>query len=141
MVEFLCFSLFVFSEPHETYDVIMGSRNYRDLIVWQKGMDLFVAVHELSEQFPSSELYGMTSQIRRAALSIPLNIAEGSKRGTRKDFRKFLLIAYGSGAEVETLLEGVKRLSWGRNIQTQASELLVSEVMRLLNRFTSAISH
>lgn len=76
----------------------MPKRGYKDLVVWQKAMNLSVEVYALTAQFPKEELYGLTSQMRRAAISIPSNIAEGSKRGTQKDFKYFLTIAFGSGA-------------------------------------------
>src|SRR3989338_3615584 len=84
--------------------------SYRDLVVWQKAMDLVIAVYRLTEIFPVNEQYGLTAQIKRAAISIPSNIAEGRRRGTRKDYRQFLIIAYGSGAELETQSEIAKRL-------------------------------
>lgn len=74
----------------------MGSRNYKDFIVWQKSVELVVAVYELTEQFPKTELFGSTSQMKRCASSIPTNLAEGSKRRTSKDFLHFINIAYGS---------------------------------------------
>lgn len=65
--------------------------SYKDLIVWQKSMELVVEVYRVTEIFPKSEIYGMTSQMRRSAVSIPSNIAEGRKRGSRKDFRNFFI--------------------------------------------------
>ena len=65
----------------------MAEHSYRDLIVWQKSMDLIVAIYKLTEYLPKSEIYGLTFQMRRAAVSIPSNIAEGRRRGTRKDYR------------------------------------------------------
>jgi len=70
---------------------------YKDLTVWQKAVKLVVIIHELTDQFPNEEKFGLISQMRRAAVSIPSNIAEGRRRGTRKDFLSFLRIAYGSG--------------------------------------------
>lgn len=90
----------------------MKIESYENLIVWQKSMDLVTAIYELTRQFPKEEVFGLTSQMRRAAVSIPSNIAEGSRRGSRKDFRNFLLIAYGSGAELETQIKIAKRLSY-----------------------------
>lgn len=85
--------------------------SYKDLIVWQKAMDLIVAIYKLTEEFPKSEIYGLTAQMRRSAISIPSNIAEGRRRGSRKDYRQFLIMAYGSGSELETQIEITKRLS------------------------------
>ena len=94
----------------------MQIETYKDLIVWQKGMDLVVEIYRITEVFPKSELYGLVSQMRRCAISIPSNIAEGRRRGTKKDFRQFLIISFGSGSELETQIEIVKRLSFGSSI-------------------------
>jgi four helix bundle protein len=77
---------------------------HRDLIVWQKAMDMVVEVYRLANRFPHSELYRLTSQITRAAVSVPANIAEGNARGTVKDYAHFLSIAKGSLMETETFL-------------------------------------
>ncbi|PIR88665.1 MAG: four helix bundle protein [Candidatus Harrisonbacteria bacterium CG10_big_fil_rev_8_21_14_0_10_44_23] len=83
----------------------MPIKSYKDLIVWQKSMNLVTEIYKLSKTFPKSEIFGLTSQIKRSAVSIPSNIAEGSRRGSKKNFRHFLLNAYGSGAELETQLD------------------------------------
>ncbi|MCL5062439.1 MAG: four helix bundle protein [Nitrospirae bacterium] len=107
--------------------------SYKDLIVWQRAMELVTAIYKLTENFPKSEIYGLTSQMRRAAVSIPSNIAEGKMRGTRKDYRHFLLNAYGSGAELETQIEIAKQLCFGRNIDFNEPSELLEEVMKMLN--------
>lgn len=119
----------------------MGSviHSHKDLVVWQKSMDLVVLVYRFTDQFPKSEIYGLVSQMRRSAVSIPSNIAEGRKRGTRKDFRQFLLIAYGSGGELETQMEIAKRLSFGEEKDRKVTEQLLNEVMRMLNVMTSKL--
>jgi four helix bundle protein len=76
-------------------------RDYKKFEVWQKSYKLGFTIYEVTKQFPREELYGLTSQVRRACISIPLNIAEGSRRSTDKDFKSFLHIAYGSCAELE----------------------------------------
>src|SRR3989344_4786346 len=86
------------------------TKSYKDLIVWQKGVDLSVLVYELTEQFPRDERYALTSQMRRAVVSIPSNIAEGRCRSTKKDFCNFLHIALGSAAELETQIEIARRI-------------------------------
>lgn len=96
-------------------------------------MDLVVNVYELTEKFPKSELYGLVSQIRRASISIPSNIAEGRMRGSRKEFVHFLLNAYSSGAELETQLEIAKRLPRMRNLDYSKIEGLLEEIMKMLN--------
>lgn len=107
--------------------------SYKDLIVWQKSMDLVVLVYKATDSFPKSELYGLVSQMRRAAVSVPSNISEGKMRGTRKDFCHFLVNAFGSGAELETQLEISKRLNFINTDDLEKICNLLSEVMRMLN--------
>ena len=114
--------------------------SYRDLIVWQKAMELVAVVYELTELFPKSEIYGLISQMRRSAVSIPSNIAEGRRRGSRKDYRQFLLIAYSSGAELETQVEIAKRLSIIEHMQCEKIDGLISETMRMLNKMISSMN-
>lgn len=113
--------------------------SYKELIAWQRSMELAVAIYTLTEQYPQSELYGLTSQTRRASVSIPSNLAEGRLRGSRKDFHHFLLIAYGSGGELETQLELVKRLPFGRNLDFTEVDRLLLEVMKMLNKMLSSL--
>ncbi|MFN8636421.1 MAG: four helix bundle protein [Chloroflexota bacterium] len=80
------------------------SQNYRDLLAWQKSMDLVEAIYEITADFPPDERFGLTSQVRRAAVSIASNIAEGQGRRSRGEFGHFLSIAHGSVREVETQL-------------------------------------
>jgi len=80
----------------------MINQSYKKLIVWQKAIELAKKAYELTKIFPKEEVYGLTSQIRRSAVSVPANIAEGSQRKTDKDFGKFILIAKGSLVELET---------------------------------------
>lgn len=81
------------------------SNSYRDLIVWQKAMTLTKKVYQLTKTFPSDEIYGLTSQIRRCSVSVPSNIAEGRGRNSDKEFIRFLNIALGSVYELQTQLE------------------------------------
>lgn len=85
------------------------NQGYRDLIVWQKAMDLVVEVYKLTKELPKQEQYGLSSQLQRSAVSIPSNIAEGYRR-RGKDGEHFLVIAYSSGSELETQLELIKRI-------------------------------
>ena len=114
---------------------------YKDLIVWQKSMDLVVEVYKLTEFFPKSEIYGLTSQIRRCAVSIPSNVAEGRRRGSKKDYRHFLIIAYGSGAELETQIEIAKRLQFNKNSDFIKVDSLLNEIMRMLNKMLSTLKN
>lgn len=113
--------------------------SHKDLIVWQKAIDLVVLVHELTAHFPKTEMYGLSAQMQRNAVSIPSNIAEGRRRGTQKDFCHFLVIAYSSGAELETQIEIVKRLPFGKVLDYHKVDSLLSEVMRMLNAMTSKL--
>lgn len=107
--------------------------SYKDLIVWQKAKSLAVAVYELTEKFPKTEIYGLTSQARRSAVSIPSNIAEGRRRGSKNDYCQFLRIAYGSGAELETQIAIAKELPFGKNLDFSKVDQLLEEVMKMLN--------
>jgi four helix bundle protein len=92
---------------------IMSQVNsYRDLIVWQKAMNLVTEVYSISQSFPSSEMYGLTSQIRRCAVSIPSNIAEGYGRHSTADYRRFLQISVGSLFELQTQIEIAQNLHY-----------------------------
>ncbi len=110
---------------------------YKDLIVWQKAMELVVCIYELTDKFPKSEMYGLASQMRRAAVSIPSNIAEGRRRGGEKEYRQFLLIAFGSGSELETQLEITRRLPFGSQLDFKKCDTLLDEVMRMLNKMVN----
>lgn len=88
------------------------AKAFRDLTVWQKAMDLSVAVYAHSERFPKTEIYGLTSQMRRAAVSIASNIAEGAGRSTKRDFCQFVAIAKGSSYELQTQILLASRLGY-----------------------------
>lgn len=111
----------------------MVSRNYMDLIAWQKAMDLAEDVYRLTKVFPKEELYGLTSQIRRAVVSAPSNIAEGQGRGGVVEFVRFLHIAHGSLREVETPLMLACRLKSLTEADKHQVLSLAAEVGRLLN--------
>ena len=116
------------------------SRTYRELLVWRKAKDLATLVYRETEQFPRSELFGLTSQIRRAAISVPSNIAEGQGRLTRGEFRHFLGQARGSILELETQLAIAYDLGY---LQQQGQQTLDSQsyqVLGLLNRLLDSLS-
>lgn len=117
----------------------MKEWNYKNLIVWQKAMDVAVKVYRFTDTFPKSEQYGLTSQIRRAASSISANIAEGSRRKGPKDRTRFFTMAYGSGAELESHLELARRLSMVSENDLKEIVPLLNEVMKMLNRLTSVV--
>lgn len=112
----------------------MEIKGYKNLIVWQKAKLLAVKIYELTEQFPKSEIYGLTSQIRRAAISIPSNIAEGYRRNHQKERNRFLCIAFGSGSELETQIEIAKEVFSRYKLDFSVVENLLDEVMRMLNK-------
>lgn len=111
----------------------MSIESYRDLLVWQKAMDLVVEIYRLTKAFPPDERFGLTIQIRRVAVSIPSNIAEGHGRLHRADFLRFLSIARGSLTELETQLQIATRLGYLDARQTEQSWDLVRHVGRALN--------
>jgi four helix bundle protein len=105
---------------------------YRRLVVWQKANELALQVYAATRSFPADELYGMTSQLRRAALSVSLNIAEGYGRQTRKELGQFLRIASGSLAEVECLLDFSHQLGYLSEASFHRLSVLRSDTGRLL---------
>lgn len=107
--------------------------SYRDLVVWQKAMALAEAVYRLSDTFPGREQFGITSQLRRAAVSIAANLAEGHARATRKDFAHFVSMSRGSLAEVETYLILVGRLQLADRQALAPIWHQAQEVGRMLN--------
>ena len=109
-------------------------RSYRDLVVWQRAVDLVVEVYQLSRRFPTSERFGLTSQVRRAAISVPANIAEGHKRGSRRQYEHFVAIARGSGAELETEITIALRLGLIDSVQAENTLHLCDQVGRMLTR-------
>lgn len=111
----------------------MSTQSFRDLVVWQKSRDLAVKIYKITDEFPNSELYGMTSQMRRAAISISSNIAESYRRVHPKDKDRFISIAFGSGSELESQIEIAKILFPNSNYK-ELENLLV-EVMKILNTF------
>ena len=109
------------------------TQSFKDLIVWQKARDVAVLVYKCTENFPKSELYGLTSQMRRAAISISSNIAESYHRFHGKEKQRFLAIAFGSGSELESQIEIAKVLYSLIDFKETEKDLL--EVMKILNNF------
>ncbi len=108
-------------------------KSFRDLIVWQKAKEFAVTVYKITKDFPREETYGLTSQIRRASVSIVSNIAEGFHRKYSKEKIQFLRIAYGSGAEVETQLEIAKDISYISPVVYDNLIRQLSEIMKIIN--------
>lgn len=111
----------------------MSGNSYRDLEVWRKSMDLVVQCYETTRAFPSSEQYGLTGQIQRAAVSVPANIAEGQARQHRKEFLHHLSIAHGSLAELETHIEIARRIGYMKPDTTHRLFSQTEEIGRMIN--------
>jgi four helix bundle protein len=114
-------------------------KTYKDLIVWQKSIELVIEMYKITDQFPKEEIFGLTSQIRRAVVSIPSNIAEGKMRGGNIEFKRFLLISFASGAEVETQLLIAKKLPKTSKLDYNKVESVLEEVMKMLNKLISQL--
>jgi four helix bundle protein len=115
------------------------ANTYKDLLVWQKAKSLAVEVYRATEQFPKNELFGLTNQMRRAAVSVASNIAEGQGRGSKPDFAHFLCMARGSLLELETQLEIAVELKMGRADELRNLRDDCYKTLGLLNRLLSAI--
>lgn len=108
-------------------------KSYKDLVVWQKAMDMVVQVYEQSKRLPAAEKYGLTAQLTRAAASVPANIAEGSARSTARDYAHFLGLAKGSLLEAETFLMLTVRLGFLRESDLLPAMGLITEISKMLN--------
>ena len=108
------------------------TRSYKDLVVWQKGIVLAKLIYQLTKNFPPQEKFGLVAQMRRAAVSIPSNIAEGQGRGTPAEFIRFLRIANGSRQEVETQTMLSQTLEFTTREETQPVLALCQEIGRLI---------
>ncbi len=117
------------------------SKSYKDLKVWQKGIDFVTMIYSLSAGFPAEETYGLKSQIRRAAVSIPSNIAEGQGRGARPvEFSRFLRIALGSLAEVDPQLELARKLEYVTETEIQTIDPFTIELRKMLYGLINSLS-
>ena len=117
----------------------MEAKGYEQLNVWQKAMDLTVEIYGITKHFPREELYGITNQMRRAAVSIPSNIAEGHSRNRQKEFLKFLCIAKGSNAELFTQLLICERVGYISSSNIKPIKQLSQEIARMLTSLITRI--
>ncbi len=115
--------------------------SFQDLVVWQKSMDLVTECYQLAHRLPPNEQYGLASQMRRAAVSIPANISEGFGRWHSKEFVHFLLIANGSLKELETHLLIGKRLGFFSSPEVTKPAALVEEIGRMLTTLRKRLEH
>lgn len=114
---------------------------YEDLLVWQKSMDLVEEVYRLINLLPQEENFGICAQMRRAAVSIPSNIAEGQSRHTTREFINFLSIANGSKSELRTQLQICIRLGYITDIQTEKAMMLCEEVSKMLSALITKLQN
>ena len=128
------------TRPHQDQRPAQGAppvaakaRGYKDLLVWRKGIDLVKEIYRMTKPFPAEERFGLISQMRRAAVSVPSNIAEGQARRTTGEFIQFLSQAEGSLAELDTQLILAEELGYAEATQVASAAELVSELRRMLN--------
>ena len=110
----------------------MNIHSYKELIVWQKSLLFVKLIYSITKKFPKDEQFGLISQIRRAAVSIPSNIAEGYGRRSHKEYKQFYSIAYGSALEVDTQLVISKELGFVSPGEIKMAENILDEVIRML---------
>lgn len=117
-----------------------AAQSFRDPVVWQKSIQLATTVYQATQSFPREELYGLTSQIRRCAVSVPSNIAEGQGRATTGEFRQFLGIARGSNFELQTQLEIARQLGFGSGRLIDEADALSHEIGKMIYAILGKIS-
>lgn len=116
-------------------------KSFRDLVVWHRGVDLSVAVYELTRGFPKDELYGLRSQLQRAAVSVPSNIAEGSGRRSTGEFLQFLGTARGSNYEVQTQLVISRKVGIGSEVVRLRCEDMSLQIEKMLNALMTSLGN
>src|SRR3954470_10390750 len=115
-------------------------KNYKELSIWKKGIELVKVIYQLTKEFPNEERYGMIAQMTRAAISIPANIAEGSSRNSDKDYARFLQLSLGSAFEVQTYLTIAKEMNWTKSEGLIEIELLLEEEIKMIHRFINTLN-
>ena len=116
------------------------SKSFRDLQVWNKLIELTTLVYGFTRDSPREEIYGLTSQMRRASVSIASNIAEGSARGTKRDFRQFVKLARGSNCELQTQLVIARELGFGEGSKRERLEALSQEIGKMLSALSKYLT-
>lgn len=114
---------------------------HKDLVVYQKSIDFVTEIYKVTKSFPKDEIYGIVSQIRRAAVSIPANLAEGSARNGKKEFKQFLHISLGSSVELETLLLIAKNVNYIDEILYEKLNSKLIEIIKMLNGLIKSIKN
>ena len=121
-------------------DKIIKSRSYKDLEVWKLSIELVKEIYQITEKFPPFEIYGLTNQMRRAAVSIPSNIAEGQERNSVKEFRQFLAIALGSVAEIETQLIIAKEIDYLTEAEVEPFMAIIDRLRKMTRGLIKSIN-
>lgn len=116
------------------------AQDYRELKVWRKAVELTVLIYKMTQSFPKSEMYGLTSQMRRASVSVASNIAEGRGRISAGEFRQFLGVARGSTCELLTQIHVAKALEFGSGHALDEAELLSNDVSKMLLSFIQTLT-
>lgn len=114
--------------------------NYKNLKIWKDAATFAVEIYKITQDFPKEEVYGLTNQLRRASVSISSNIAEGSKRTTKKDFNSFLAIAHGSGAEVESQLFISRELGYISAKEYEQITQRLDSIMKMVAAFSKSLT-
>lgn len=115
-------------------------KNYKGLIIWQKGIEITKKVYQLSKQFPAEEKYGLVSQMTRASVSVSANIAEGSSRNSDKNYARFLQIALGSAFEVQTYLVIANEMTLAKKSDIEELEKILEEEMKMIHSFIKRLT-
>ena len=113
--------------------------HFKELIVWQKSINLVTEIYRITEKFPSNEIYGLTSQLRRASVSVPSNIAEGNTRRSKADYLQFLRIARGSCSEIETQIIISKNLEFIDDNTFETLILNIIEISKMINGLINSL--
>lgn len=114
-------------------------KTHKDLIAWQKSLDFVTDIYQVTKSYPKSEVYGLTNQLRRAAVSVPSNIAEGAARSTKREFSQFLHFSLGSLAELETQLFISTNLGYLKKEDSDVQILKLTEIRRILLGLISSL--
>lgn len=116
-----------------------SDRKYRELRVWQKGIEFAAALYEVTEGFPKAEQFGLRSQMRRAAVSVPSNVAEGHQRDSTPEYIRFCRVAMGSTGEIDTQLEIAKRLGFLKDEQYSKLDEQLDDIRRMLTGLINSL--
>lgn len=119
----------------------MLKNGYQDLLAWQKAVQLATLIYKCTDNFPSKEIFGLTNQMRRAAISIPSNIAEGYRRKNQKEYCHFVRIAYGSASKLETQVIIAENIKYISELSKNEIKPLLDEVSKLINGLLNYLNH